>query len=171
MNACLGGSHGRGEADLVPAGNRGARWGAVCATLLFLFLGLPGPSVVAQTVQGQVLERHTGGPVEGALVLLVDEAGATRGGYLSNPMGRFLILAPGPGRYEVRAERIGYETASSGSFVLAPGETLTLRLEVAEAPILLEELRVEGQQRCVVRPGEGMELARVWEEARKALTV
>jgi len=171
MNTCRDGSPRWGEAALVPAGNQAARWGAVLATLLFLFLGLPGPSVVAQTVQGQVLERNSGGPVEGALVLLLDEASATQGGYLTNPMGRFLIRAPGPGRYEVRAERIGYETATSASFVLAPGETVNLRLEVAEAPILLEELRVEGQQRCVVRPGDGMELARVWEEARKALTV
>ncbi len=39
------------------------------------------------------------------------------------------------------------------------------------AAIQLEELRVEGEQECLVRPEEGLRVARVWEEARKALTV
>ena len=169
MNGCRDGSVCRVEGPLMSGRKRGARVAAALAIpLLFC---LPGASVAAQTVQGQVAERHSARPLEGALVLLLDLSGVTRGGYLTNPAGRFLISAPGPGRYVLRTERIGYETVTSDPFVLSPGETLNLQLEVAESPILLEELRVEGQQRCVVRPGEGMELARVWEEARKALTV
>ncbi len=145
---------------------------AACRPLLvLLLLALPAAPAPAQTVQGQLVHRQSAAPVEGALVLLLDEDGATQGGYLTNQAGRFLLRAPVPGRYVLRAERIGYETVTSESFALSPSETLNLRLEAVELPILLEELRVEGQQRCVVRPGEGLELARVWEEVRKALTV
>ena len=161
------------EFTIRPLTPRG-RWGhrgpsrLLPALLLFPFFATP---VTAQTVLGQVLERRSGGPVEGALVLLLDEADATRAGYLTNQAGRFLIHAPAPGRYSLRAERIGYETVTSEPFLLSSGETLNVQLDAAEAPILLQELQVEGRQRCVVRPGEGMALAAVWDEARKALTV
>jgi len=92
-------------------------------------------------------------------------------GYLTNAAGRFLLHASGPGTYTVRAERIGYETTASAPFALEADQIFGLRLEMDETAIQLEELRVEGEQRCVVRPEEGMDLARVWEEARKALTV
>lgn len=138
---------------------------------LVLLLAVPASSALAQTVQGQLLDRQSAAAVEGALVVLLDEAGVTKAGYLTNEAGRFLLRAPGPGTYVLRGERIGYETVTSEPFYLSSSQTLNVRLETAESPILLEELRVEGRQRCVVRPGEGLEVARVWEEARKALTV
>jgi hypothetical protein len=65
-------------------------------------------------------------------------------------------------------ERIGYETLVS-PVQLSADQVLDIRLETAKAPIPMDEIRVEGSRRCVVRPGEGMVLAAVWEEARKAL--
>lgn len=139
------------------------------AALAFLGFLSPGPAE-AQTVQGQLLDRDTGQPVEGALVLLLGSDGKEFDGYLSNDAGRFLLRAPEAGTYLVRADRIGYETVSSEAFSLAPRQIFGLRLEMAETAIQLDELRVEGEQQCIVRPEEGLEVARVWEEARKALT-
>ncbi len=142
-------------------------------TLAFLSLlpGGTGGHLAGQTVQGQLLDRDTGTPVEGALVLLLDEEGTRVHGYLSNAAGRFLLRAPGPGRFTVRTERIGFETVSSEPMDLALHQTFALNLYAGQVPIELAEIRVEGAQRCVVRPQEGLEVARVWEEARKALTV
>ena len=125
----------------------------------------------AQTVQGQLVETGTDLPVEGALVLLLTEGGEEAGGYLTNQAGRFLIRAPGPGTYTLRAERIGYETITSDPFSLEQSQQFGIRIEAAQSAIELEGIRVEGEQRCVVRPGEGLQLADVWNEARKALTV
>ena len=139
----------------------------LAATLLPCF-ARPG---AAQSVQGQLVDSGTGAPVEGALVLLLTEAGGEADGRLTNETGRFLLQAPGPGVYALRAERIGYETVTSDPFPLGSGQQFGIRLETAQVAIQLEGLRVEGSQQCVVRPGEGMQLAAVWEEARKALTV
>ncbi len=125
----------------------------------------------AQIVQGQLLDAETGEPVEGALILLLDQAGEEAGGYLTNDVGRFIIQAPAPGTYTLRAERIGYETVSSDPFQLRQAERFGIRLEAGKKAIELEGIRVEGSQRCLVRPGEGLLVASIWEEARKALTV
>lgn len=140
--------------------------GVLAGLLAFL------PSIgSAQTVVGQLTDASTAEPVEGALVLLLTEEGRQVGGYLTNQAGRFLIQAPGPGTYLLRAERIGYETITSEPFRVSEGEHFGIQLNAAETAIELEGIEVEGDQRCVVRPGEGLQLASVWDEARKALTV
>lgn len=131
---------------------------------------IPGSSA-AQTVVGQLLDADSRAPVEGALLLLLDQGGSEVGGFLSNQNGRFMIRAPGPGTYTVRAERIGYETVDSDPFRLEVTGQVGINLETAQTAIELEEIRIEGTQRCVVHPAEGLQLAGVWEEARKALTV
>jgi hypothetical protein len=135
---------------------------------LLLGMMLPFPSN-AQLVQGEVLERGTSLPIEGALVVLLDQEGAQRGSYLTNDAGRFQIRAPGPGRYTLRVERIGLETLRREGIELAAAQVLHLRLEMGQKPIELAAVRVEGTQQCVVRPAEGLLLAEIWDEARKAL--
>jgi hypothetical protein len=46
-----------------------------------------------------------------------------------------------------------------------------MNLETPSAPVTLEGIEVRGDQRCVVRPEEGLALTQLWEEARKALRV
>lgn len=130
-----------------------------------------GSPALAQTVQGQLTDRASLAPVEGALAILLDAGGEEVDGALTNSAGRFLLRAPGPGTYTIETDRIGYESISSEPFPLEAGQIFGIRLETEEVAIQLEELRVEGEQQCVVRPEEGLEVARVWEEARKALTV
>jgi len=125
----------------------------------------------AQTVRGTLSEVGTGSPVEGALVILRDSVGQEVDGYLTNAAGRFILRASRGGVFMVTAERIGFETVRSDSFTLATSQILGLPLETSQAPVPLDELRVEGEQRCVVRPEEGLELANLWDEARQVLTV
>jgi hypothetical protein len=154
---------------------------AVPVLVLGLFALALGGSLQAQTgqaqtsqsqiIQGQVLDGETRQGVEGTLVLLLDPTGQEVTGVLTNRDGLFRMRAPAPGSYSLRAERIGYETV--GSEVLHVGNELIPGITLVAEPfaVELEELRVEGEQQCVIRPADGLELARVWEEARKALTV
>jgi hypothetical protein len=126
-------------------------------------------SLSAQAVTGRLSDASNQGPVQGALVLLLDERAEVRGGFLTDEDGRFHIPAPGPGRFSLKAERIGFRTATTPPFALEKGETREVSLETVQVPVELEGLSVEGRSRCLVRPEEGQEVARVWEEARKAL--
>jgi hypothetical protein len=146
-------------------------WTMLHAVLLALFLAAPWHAVRAQTVQGTVTQREPAIAVAGALVVLLDQAGAARARSLTDEDGRFLLQAPGPGRYDVRIERIGYATHTSEPLTLTLGATQDLRVVVDAAPILLDEIRVEARQRCEIRGGQGPELAAVWDQARKALAI
>jgi hypothetical protein len=136
-----------------------------------MLLFLPAPFCEAQIVVGHLTEADSRNPVDGALVILVRENGEEEDRYLTNSAGRYRLGASSPGTFRIRAERIGYETVSSSPFELASGQLLGMDLETAFVPITLEGIDVEGEHRCVVRPEEGVELAILWEEARKALSV
>jgi len=154
----------------LPARCNSRPWGLAALMVAGLLAVSPGPGV-AQTVQGQLTDPDTGTPVEGALVLLLNEAGEEVGGYLTNQAGRFIIRAPEQGMFTLRAERIGYQTTTSDPFHLEGGQQFGIRLETTQTAIELDEIRVEGDQKCVVRPSEGLQLSAIWEEARKALTL
>lgn len=139
--------------------------------LLALLLSVSFQRGTAQVVQGRLLDADTGSPVEGALVTLSTPNGTVHNQRLTNPQGRFLLRSRGPGTFLIRAERIGFQTVSSATFSLSEGQLLRIDLETGRDAIQLDGITVQGEQRCVVRPGEGLEIARVWEEARKALTV
>ena len=122
----------------------------------------------AQVVRGQLLNGETGLPLEGAMVLLQGAQGEV-GAVLSNASGRFLLRAPSPGSYTVRADRIGHASTTSDPLTLALGDTVDIRLVAEVSAIQLEGLEVSGEARCDVRPEAGRAVATVWEEARKAL--
>lgn len=122
----------------------------------------------AQVVRGQLLSGETGLPLEGAMIVLLGPGGEV-GAVLSNGAGRFIVRAPAPGSYTVRADRIGHASTTSDSFTLAQGDTVNIRLVAEVHAIQLEGLEVSGEARCDIRPQAGRAVAMVWEEARKAL--
>jgi len=132
-------------------------------------LFFPDPTLSGQSARGRLLDAGNQVPVQGALVLLLDSDQAVQGGFLTDAEGRFLIQAPGPGQYTLKAERVGYTTTSSPPFQLLGKETVEVPMFTVQATVELGGLAVEGGRRCLVRPQEGEEVARVWEEARKAL--
>lgn len=138
--------------------------------ILLLAALLAAAPLSAQSIRGRLVHSGSGQPIGGAMVWLLDPTGAQPRAVITDEEGRFLLQAPAPGRYTVRAERVGFSSATSPELVLAAHQTLELRLESAEQVIALEEIVVEGEKRCVVRPEVGRESARVWDEARKALS-
>lgn len=126
-------------------------------------------SATAQTVRGRVLEEGVGTPLPGAMIVLVDAEGTQVGRILTDDLGRFTLRAPQTGTYTLRADRIGYASITSPPIELASGTAAFHDMVVPVQAIALDNITVEGERRCVLRPEGGLDVARVWEEARKAL--
>ena len=90
---------------------------------------------------------------------------------LTDDEGRFLFRPRGLGVFSVRAEMIGRKSQVSAPVrVRGPGShSVTLRLPVSA--IAIPGIRVEADKECVLRPQEGLEVARVWGEAKLALRI
>jgi hypothetical protein len=119
----------------------------------------------------RVVDADTGTPIQGAFVTLLDASGNQRTSALSNDAGRTLFVGISPGLYAARAEMIGRESAESEPFPVADETPPEVVVQLSYQPFEMEEIRIESEARCVVRPGEGAQTARVWEEARKALEI
>lgn len=123
----------------------------------------------AQTVLSRVLDSETGAPVTGALVRLLDAADAPVRDILTDGIGRAMFVGVSPGEYRVRVEMIGRETTFSETFSVGGEGPVRVDIQLPSSAIALEGIEVRGEERCSVRPEEGLEIARVWDEVRKAL--
>lgn len=147
------------------------RYRLIARGLAVLVFGLPFQAE-AQTVVVRVVERESMQPTFGALAYLVDAGGGTVKNTLTDERGRALFTNVPAGAYRVRVEMIGMSTAESDLFDLRSGMTHTDEFRLESSAIQLEGLEVELEAgRCRVRPGgEGLVVAQVWDEARKALS-
>jgi hypothetical protein len=136
------------------------------AGLLFLLAAAP---LSAQAVRGTLVDQESGNPVPGALMVLLDHTGAERASTLTDAGGAFLLRASAPGTVRIRAERIGYASTISEPLEIRAGETRDYRMAAPVEVVALSGVSVTGARRCVLRPEEGLEVTRVWNEARKAL--
>lgn len=129
-------------------------------------------SASAQTVLLRVVEGETSGPLVGALAYLEGAEGRTVKNTLTDERGRALFVGIPSGSYRVRVEMIGMATEETDLFDVSEGTTVTREVRMDASAIELEGLQVELEaDRCTVRPGEeGAFLARIWDEAQKALT-
>lgn len=126
----------------------------------------------AQIIRGQVVDASTGAPIQGAFVVLLDSAGVHWGETLSGDGGAFVVRAPRPGRYVLRAERIGYADRLSDTLRLAQGQVLTYRFAIGVKPVNLEGLKVTtGKGRCRMPRDVGAETSMLWGQIRQALSI
>ena len=139
-----------------------------CMVALFGLVVAEADPLGAQTVLVRVADAETAQPLTGALVHLL-AAGQPLSARLTNEVGRAIFTGVDAGEYRVRVEMIGRRTAEAGLRVDGDG-TVAIGLTMAATAIALEGLEVAAEERCRVRPGDGMVVAQVWDEARKALT-
>ena len=123
----------------------------------------------AQVVRGLVIDEGSGRGLPGVVVVLLDSAGKRLAGVLAGDDGRYAIRTAVPGRYAVRAERIGYRSDAPTSIALSAGQTVELRLVTRPIPVVLGEVRVTGKSACVTGAADGRDVSAVWDETRKAL--
>ncbi len=139
--------------------------------LLLLSAGGLGTPLAAQAVRGTVSDPATGEPLWGAVVVLLEgaEGEARAAGVIADQGGRYLIRAPGPGTYRLRAERIGFRSITTPPFALGAEESLHRDLRAPVQAVALEEIRVVGESQCRDLGEDANVAYRLWEEARKAL--
>ncbi len=137
-----------------------------------LVLGVLPTLAAAQTVVVRAADRATGAALGGALVTLESEAGKRLVRALADERGRSAVTAPGVGRYRIRVDAIGYQGIVSEVVALAAGVTLERAVQLDAAPLNLNELVVASSRpaQCSIDEAEGTVAARLWDEARKALT-
>ncbi len=126
----------------------------------------------AQTVLVRVVDGESMAPSVGAIASLETPDGTLVRNTLTDERGRALFIGVPVGTYRVRAEMIGMATAQTDVFTLSDGTTINEELRLESSAIQLEGIEVElDAGRCSVRPGqEGLLVARIWDEARKALS-
>jgi len=141
------------------------------AGVVAALLVLPGVCG-AQTVLLRVTNSETSSPVFGAIAHLLDERGTIVRSVLTDDQGRALFVSVPPARYRIRAEMIGLATQETDPFDVSSSGTEPRELRLAPRAIDLEAIDVRAERRrCTARPtGEGLAVARLWEEARKALS-
>lgn len=142
---------------------------AICLSLGLLTTGGWAFGASGQVVRGRLLDSDGATGIGGAMVSLVDGGDQHLARSLSRPNGLYQLATPMAGRYRVRAERIGYATTFSDYFDLSATDTLTINIAARIEAITLAGIEAEAESRCRVRPGEGLAVTRVWDEARKAL--
>lgn len=162
----VGGSVGIRWAKKAPS----ARLAGVVGVLLLTAAGFSVNRAAAQTVLVTVQGAEDGRPIFGALAYLYREDGSLVRNLLTDERGRGIFVGVEPGRYRLEAQMIGRATTSTEVFPVSSGETVRRELRLASSAISLEGIEVAAEGgRCRVRPEEGLLVARVWDEARKAL--
>lgn len=97
-------------------------------------------AVRAQTIRGAVLDSESGSAVYAADVLLLTPDETVVGRYLTERDGSFVIQVRSPGRYRLRAARIGYLPFTTDAFGLRAGQEAAAEIHLRISPVPLEPL-------------------------------
>src|SRR5690348_3473766 len=167
--AIIGLSHRRAEPHRKRvAGQRGrvslAKWFSRRALLRVVAvaaatLALCPHAGLAQVVRGVVVDEASGRALPGTVVVLLDSTSKRVAGVLVDEEGRFAIRTTVPGRYAVRAERIGFRADTATPVTLGAGQTVQLRLVTRPVPVVLSSVRVVGKSACVNGAADGREVS------------
>ncbi|MFN0179324.1 MAG: carboxypeptidase regulatory-like domain-containing protein [Gemmatimonadales bacterium] len=131
-----------------------------------LVLAVP---VAAQQASVRVIDYATGRPLAGALISLRDPADRVLVRLLTDERGRALVTAPAPGRFRIRADAIGYTGRNSDQLDLGTA-IRPVEFALETLPFELEEVVVSGGPPvCRIDAEQGTAVARLWDEAKKAL--
>lgn len=128
-----------------------------------------GAEAAAQVIRGVVVDSASQQPLPSVLVSLADSENRNLQRFLTDASGEFKFLAPRPGGYSVRAERLGMRTETVEGVDVTADRAVSLRITLAHLPITLRGIEASGDRRCELPRDLGLETLRVWEEARKVL--
>jgi hypothetical protein len=164
---------------MMPRGIRPPLHGALHLLYAGVFVGaaaVPAAGQITGRVEGTVVDRSTGEPLVGGLVIVE----ATNLGNVTRSDGSFFINDVPVGHHRIVSEYLGYRTLSQGRRILA-GETAGVEFRMAAdvvqadgiaAVIEREPLRPPPPERLYIRtapPGEGIEAAQGYGCAAQAV--
>ena len=114
---------------------------------LLLAVGLYPSLAQAQngTVRGFVTDASDGEGLQGVNIALHEESGPPRHGTATDGNGFFFISGVPPGRYQLRASFIGYETYVD-SLEVRPGRRLLVNIGMLFGSVELDEVSIEAER-------------------------
>lgn len=124
--------------------------------------------VEGQVVRGRVVLPDSVTPAAGILLIAADAGGATVARGLSAVSGLYLLRVPAPGRYEIRALRIGYSPTTI-SLTVRSGDERAVDIVLGAAAINMPTVTVTSRENCGLRGPDADTFVRLWEQARIAL--
>jgi hypothetical protein len=148
-------------------GRRLLNLSGVAAVVLFFFAH--DAPLGAQVIRGIVELPDSVTPLPGAIVVASDRAGGTAAQTLANARGEFVLRLPHAGRYDVRVLRIGFRPTVAPPIDLGASDTVRVRILFRGDAVVLSAVNVRDKETCRVSADTGMMVARVWDEARKAV--
>ncbi|HTR78003.1 MAG TPA: carboxypeptidase-like regulatory domain-containing protein [Gemmatimonadaceae bacterium] len=106
----------------------------------FTLVGLVALPIVgqAQVIRGTIRAEASHQPLAGATVSILDVKDSTLKVGVTTDSGRFSLTMNGAGVYAIDARRLGYTEVTTTASALAPGDTVTIILELAAAPVRLD---------------------------------
>jgi hypothetical protein len=133
-------------------------------------LSLVGAGRLAgQIIRGTVVLPDSTTPASGVIVIATDARGTTAARALTTSQGQFAVTLPAPGRYGFTLLRIGFRPTHLGDVGVSAGASEVVRFVLADNPVVLSSINVRERETCRVNADTGFMVARVWEEARKAM--
>lgn len=124
----------------------------------------------AQVIEGRVTLPQ-GGAASRVLLEATRPDGSVAARTLSDDAGRYVVHLPGPGRYALRALRIGFRPTALAAREVAAGERVASAIVLTEALVRLDQVRVAAGAVCDPTWRGDPVVLELWEEARKALQV
>ena len=133
-------------------------------------LGVPVATIQAQLVRGDVVLHDRATRAAGVIVVITDRSGATVARTLTGDGGEFELRLPAPGTFTLRALRIGFRPTLVAPIDVAGSDTASVHVVLSSDAVTLASITVKGDKVCRIREDSGQQVARLWEEARKAIT-
>jgi len=124
--------------------------------------------VAAQGVRGTIVDRASGVPISGVVVILLGRGDTAVARALSDSRGEFRLTARAAGSYRVHTLRIGFRAVMSDAFELSRGAEINRVIRVESVPFVLDTIRVVDRNVCRSRASSDAASA-IWEQARTAL--
>lgn len=139
----------------------------VLALLLAIQLCLAA-DLAGQAVAGRVVLPDSATPATGVTVVVRPLAGGDERRTRTTASGRYVVPLSVPGRYALRALRLGFQATEIGDVVVQGKDTVVRNIVLSTEAIVLPALVVDGES-CKADPRVSGPVLEVWEQARLGL--
>jgi hypothetical protein len=126
---------------------------AIALALAIILAVLRSTAVEAQVVRGALTATVDARPVQGALIRLISADSQQVAMLLTDAEGRFVLVAPRPGRYVLQAEHIHYNTTRTTPFTVPSEGSITVNIVIPARQDIAPDARPPAEPMPVQRTG------------------